>query len=515
MAQDQDEELWQLYLSGTPLAFVEASDWDRAKTRIRDEAYRHKVADLAWHPGLGYWWNRSQEAAPSILSVIQNTQIPILGDESAVRAIHAVDISDWRNEQRAVWLLLEGLEYFWRQPGVIFSLLNLQARLRQTHGMLIVLISNAGKLPHELAHAGPVVRVSRPNKAEAIAELRSLVRQNQWNPDKLLTSAQWSEVGDAVAGLTAWEIRRAGAASLQAHKTLHVDYLTQMKSQLLSQVGVLELVPSVASLDQIGGLESLKEWAMVRRRAFTPEAQKFGLPVPKGVLALGPPGTGKSLFAKALSTAWKFPLLRLDFGRVFGPYIGQSEAQLRDALAQAEAHAPVVLWIDEIEKGMAGATGPSGDSGTARRILGSFLTWMQEKSTAVFIVATANDVRGLPPEFLRKGRFDEIFFIDLPTPVEREAIWRVHLTRRGIDVTTVPLAEFVQQTDGFTGAEIEQAVVDALYRAFAGQRTVQADDWEAALTGARPISRVMGEQITALRKWASDRARPAGHAESA
>jgi len=508
------QRLVDTYKSGVSLAFVEASDWMRAEDGVRRVGHNEGYVVLGWQPGWAamHYFGAKQ---PKGWNVVSGVTFNHVGDEAVVSMLKALTTVDWTQEPMPVWIMLEGLDHYWKQPSVVFALLNLHETLvtKSAPVIVMVLVSDAGKLPVELAHTGPVIRVPRPSKTEALGLLKNLVKKNANIIQTELTDVEWGEMADAVAGLTAWEIKRAGALSLHTLKRLDVEFLSRVKSEALSQSGVLELVPVTDSLDDIGGLDVLKRWALVRRRAFTNEANTYGLPTPKGVLALGPPGTGKSLFAKALSAAWKFPLLRLDFGRIFGPYVGQSEAQLRDALAQAEAHAPVVLWIDEIEKGMAGSTGPSGDSGTARRILGSFLTWMQEKTAPVFIVATANDVSGLPAEFLRKGRFDEIFFIDLPSSQEREVIWRLHLNKRNIQLDSVPITEFVAATEGFTGAEIEQTIIDALYQAFSDDRPPQPNDWMDAIHDARPISHVMAEKIQELRDWAKERARPSSSME--
>ena len=508
--ENEWQELYSIYESGTPLVFVEAVDQLRASTGVRRTAMGHQFIPVVWEPG------RTQaeffgKDAPKAWQKMAGPFAGTSGDINPALVLDAWSWIPWEQETRPIWLIVDGIEHYWRHPAVMYAALRLQAQITNSyaHVMCVFIITDATKLPVELAHVGPVVRVTRPGRDEAVALLKGLLRKNPDMQQTPLTEAQWHDLADAVAGMTGWEIYRAGAASLQALNRLDAEFLAKHKGRAIAQGGVLELVEAADSLDSIGGLDALKKWALVRRRAFGTEAAAYGLPTPKGVLAIGPPGTGKSLFAKALSAAWKFPLLRLDFGRIFGPYVGQSEAQLRDALAQAEAHAPVVLWIDEIEKGMAGSTGPSGDSGTARRILGSFLTWMQEKSAPVFIVATANDISGLPPEFLRKGRFDEIFFIDLPNARERESIWRLHLSKRHIDPATVPLAELVDQTENFTGAEIEQSVIDALYQAFAEDRKPQLSDWREAIHEARPIARVMAERIQELRQWAQQRARPA------
>ena len=287
-----------------------------------------------------------------------------------------------------------------------------------------------------------------------------------------------------------------------------VDLVLAEKKQIVRRGGILEFYETDAGLDDVGGLNSLKAWLRRRQEAFSEEAADFGLPTPKGILLLGIQGCGKSLVAKSISREWQMPLLRLDLGRVFGRYIGESEAAIRRVIQTAEAVAPAVLWIDEIEKGFAGSTAEAHDTGVSARVLGTFLTWMQEKRKPVFVFATANQIRTLPPELLRKGRFDELFFVDLPSRQEREEILAVHLRKRHRDPAAFDLTAMAKQTDGYTGAEIEQAVNEALFTAFAdGRRALRQDDLAHAAREIVPLSVTMKEAITAMRHWAHARAR--------
>lgn len=274
--------------------------------------------------------------------------------------------------------------------------------------------------------------------------------------------------------------------------------------------------PDPRGLAAVGGLELLKGWLNARRAAFGPKARAFGLPAPKGCMLVGVPGCGKSLVAKAVAAAWQMPLLRLDMGALRSKYVGDSEANIRKALQVAEAVSPCVLWLDEIEKSLAGATGPQGDGGVAADALGAVLSWMQERAGAVFVIATANDVSSLPPELLRKGRFDELFFVDLPTAPERAAILRASLgqfNRSDAKVDIDGLAASALQ--GFTGAEISALIPDALFAAFAdGERQIiNQDILEAAMTVV-PLSKTAAEKISTLRDWAKGRARPASAPET-
>ncbi|MEM8602734.1 MAG: AAA family ATPase [Cyanobacteria bacterium P01_H01_bin.121] len=290
-----------------------------------------------------------------------------------------------------------------------------------------------------------------------------------------------------------------------------VDVILSEKKQLIRRNGILEYMEEDETLDSVGGLEELKHWLKQRSNAFSERAREYGLPQPKGMLILGVPGCGKSLIAKTTSLLWRLPLLRLDMGRVYdGSTVGRSEANLRGALKTAESISPAILFIDELDKAFAGGAGSAdSDGGTSSRIFGSFLTWMQEKTSPVFVMATANRIERLPGEFLRKGRFDEIFFVDLPNPEERSEIFRIHLTKRKRELDRFDLEQLAKSSDGFSGAEIEQALIAAMYEAFAQGREFTQLDIIAAIKSTLPLSKTMSEQVAALRDWARQRARPA------
>jgi ATP-dependent 26S proteasome regulatory subunit len=283
----------------------------------------------------------------------------------------------------------------------------------------------------------------------------------------------------------------------------------QSKRRLLQGVGVLEFVDSPTTLDDVGGLERLKKWLRQRERIFDTDASKFGLTPPRGVLLLGVQGAGKSLAAKSIATAWRRPLMRLEAGRLYDRYVGESERRLRDAFTQAEAMAPVVLWIDEIEKAFASAAAQSTDGGLSQRMFGALLTWMQDRTAPVFLVATANNIEALPPELLRKGRFDEIFFIDLPNDAARRQILTVHLTKRDQMTAAIDLPAVSSAADGLSGAEIEQAIIAALTTCFAENSALTTERLIEAITASPPLSITMAERIAELRAWAKGRCVPA------
>lgn len=284
---------------------------------------------------------------------------------------------------------------------------------------------------------------------------------------------------------------------------------------MIRKSGLLEYYPTDEKLQNVGGLDLLKTWLARRGAAFSEAARRFGLPEPKGLLLLGVQGCGKSLTAKAIAAQWRLPLLRLDMGRIFSGLVGSSEENLRRAIGVAESVAPVVLWIDEIEKGLAGIQSSGfSDGGVTARVAGTLLTWLQEKTAPVFVVATANRIEQLPPELLRKGRFDDIFFIDLPSLLERREIFEIHVRRRGRDPALHDLDALARRAAGFSGAEIEQAIVSALYDAFAEGKDLAPTHLERAVGEALPLSTTMREEIARVRDWARTRTRAASAATS-
>ena len=380
-------------------------------------------------------------------------------------------------------------------------------RVAKANGHALILLGCRLKLPPELEHEITHVDFNLPGPTELGTVL-----------DAIIKSAKIKSVHDVVKeaalqsalGLTTTEAENAFALSVVETKGIDHKVIAREKARTLKKNGLVEVVEATTSLDDIGGLGLLKEWLQGRGGAFSASAKAYGLPAPKGLLIVGIPGTGKSLTAKATASAFGLPLLRLDMGRVFGGIVGQSEANLRSVIQTAEAIAPCVLWIDEIEKGFSGSqSSGSTDGGTSSRVFGSFLSWMQEKEKPVFVVATANDVSKLPPEFLRKGRFDEMFFVDLPDALERAQIWDIVIARHGrkpTDFDTVVLARACEQ---FTGAEIEAVFIDAMHEAYADGREPRPKDILEAMIRTVPLANLMDGQISTLRHWARGRAREA------
>jgi len=381
----------------------------------------------------------------------------------------------------------------------------------------IVFLSPVVKLPLELEKEITVLDFELPGAAEIRELLRGMIESNKKSGRLAvdLGDADLDNFAHAALGLTLHEAENAFARAMVKDARLDrqdIESIYEEKRQIVAKTGIVEFVRSDVDIADVGGLENLKRWLKKRDKSWLEAAQRYGLPAPKGVLLTGVPGCGKSLLAKAIGSAWQLPLLRLDVGRVFGMYIGMSEENIRSALRTAEAVAPSILWVDEIEKGF--ARSGEGDGGTSTRIFATFLTWMQEKTKPVFVIATANDISALPPEMLRKGRFDEIFFVDLPNRRERAVIFSLHLKKKirdpqvlgSLRITDEACLKLAEATEGFIGAEIEQVVVAALFEAFAESRALAWTDFGRAIKSTVPLSVTQAERITELREWANQRA---------
>lgn len=375
----------------------------------------------------------------------------------------------------------------------------------------IVLMSPVQQVPVELEKEIVVLDFPLPTMTELDEVLSAQLDQVR---TRRLTTETREKLLKAALGLTrdeAQKVYRKAKVTAGRLTEEEVEIILSEKKQLIRRNGILEYIDVDETIDSVGGLEELKRWLQQRSNAFTERAREYGLPQPKGMLILGVPGCGKSLIAKTTSRLWGLPLLRLDMGRVYdGSMVGRSEANLRNALKTAESISPAILFIDEMDKAFGGSAGSSdSDGGTSSRIFGSFLTWMQDKTSPVFVMATANRVERLPGEFLRKGRFDEIFFVDLPNMEERKDIFRIHLSKRRREIERFDIDQLATICDGFSGAEIEQAIIAAMYEAFAQGREFTQLDIIAASRATLPLSKTMTEQVTALREWARNRARPA------
>jgi len=379
----------------------------------------------------------------------------------------------------------------------------------------IVLVSPVLEIPPELDKEITMLNFPLPTREDLAALLDRIVEDvKQFKQVKIdLDEAGRERLLQAALGLTLGEAENVFAKIIVKDERLSGEDVNEVfaeKQQIIRKSGLLEYYATDETFSNVGGLAVLKEWLQKRAVAFTDEARAFGLPSPKGILMLGVQGCGKSLCAKAVSSLWQLPLLRFDMGRMFGSLVGSSEENVRRAIAVAESVAPAILWVDEIDKAFAGSQGSGAtDGGTTARVFGTFLTWLSEKIAPVFVVATANDISQLPPELMRKGRLDEIFFVDLPSEGERKEIFRIHLARRGRDPQLFDIETLAACGENFSGAEIEQAVISALYDAFYAKVELDTQHILEALRQTVPLAKTMDEQINRLRNWAEGRARNA------
>ncbi len=433
------------------------------------------------------------------------------GQSSITDPLEAVDYVI--KEVKGVFIMRD-LDPFLNVPHLVRRLRDAAAELKGKQKTLI-LLSPSFKIPGHLDKDAVIVDFDLPGVEDLGAILDSLIQAAK---EKKKNVSLWENglrenTVQAALGLTCTEAENALARSFVVANSAWgkvPSLVLQEKEQIVRKGGFLEFYPPSASIDDVGGLDALKGWLKKRGKAFSRKAREFGLPQPRGLLLLGVQGCGKSLCAKAAANLWNIPLLRLDVGRIFGSLVGESEGNVRKALHLAETVAPCVLWIDEVEKGLAGGGGSGNlDSGVTARVFGTILTWLQEKTSPVFVIATANNVEALPPELLRKGRLDEIFFVDLPNLEERMEILGIHLARRKRMVKAAVLRDLAELMNGFIGSEIEEAVVSGLYDAFDAGRELQDEDILRAVKSTVPLSKMRREDINRLRDWAKERARPA------
>ena len=434
---------------------------------------------------------------------------PLNRDEATRDPLAALDFV-LESRDQAVFLMKD-FHPFLNDTSLVRRLRDLTYALKTSYKTL-VLLSPILKLPPELEKEITVVDYALPSQEDLGRLLDSIIESVKANPQVQteLTTEEREQVLSAALGLTATEAENVFAKSLVEKRRFDVDVILSEKEQIIRKSAILEYYRASEAFSDVGGVDLLKDWMDKRTVAFTEKARDYGLPAPKGILLLGVQGCGKSLSAKAIASLWKLPLLRMDVGKIFGGIVGQSEENIRKAIRVAESTAPNIVWIDELEKGFSG-TQSSGisDGGTTARVFGTFIAWLQDKTAPCFVVATANDVSALPPELLRKGRFDEIFFVDLPGEPERAEIFAIHLKKRHRDPAQFDLIALAKATHGYSGAEIEQAVVSAMYDAFDLGRELTTEDILEVAKQSVPLSLTMKEKIDVLRFWAETRARPA------
>ncbi|MGV8883409.1 MAG: AAA family ATPase [Rhodoglobus sp.] len=501
-----DKSLDQAFKARLPLVYLETSEELRAQEAIL------RTAQALRRPRSVWTWTTTVGLLDPESGAVANTTNPVRALE------HALAL-----EENAVFVMCDlhaflGTDSRPGDPGVIRKLRETAFEFRQSEASkTLIIVAPVRAIPPELDKVTTLLEFPLPERDELKGLLDALLTNNSASGVVIESTAKEIEqLVQAALGLTMIEAENAFARAMVDDAKVSpkdIEIVLNEKRQAVRKAGLLEFLNSDIDLNNVGGLNNLKRWLSRREGSWLEEAEKFGLPSPKGVLITGVPGCGKSLTAKATAASWKVPLLRLDIGRVFAGLVGSSEQNLRTAIATAEAAAPCILWVDEIEKGFSGTSGNQ-DSGTSARVFGYFLTWLQEKKKPVFVVATANNIDLLPPEFMRKGRFDEVFFVDLPTALEREVIWRIQISSRATDSNALAaiaadpaaLQRLTAASDNYSGAEIEQAVIAGLYEAFAEKRGATTDDLVRAIDNMIPLAVTQAEQVAGIRAWASTRA---------
>ena len=402
-------------------------------------------------------------------------------------------------------ILLKDITSYLDEPKIVSKIKGIARLINQGADATVIIVSTILVIPKDLEKFITILEMDYLNTEEIKIVIKNFINDNSIS--KEIEDNLLDEFASAFKGLTEFEIQNLLALSYADDGELtkkDLQLIFDQKQQMIKKAGILEMIPLKETVDDIGGLENLKEWFIKKAKVYKNmgKAKKYGVDMPKGVLIAGVPGCGKSLNAKAAANLFEVPLLRLDMGRLMGKYVGESEGNLRNAIALAEAISPCVLWIDELEKAFAGIGGSGGGAEVTTRLFGNFLTWMQEKESPTFVVATANDITHLPPELLRKGRFDEIFYVGLPNDAEREKIFQIHIRkRRPQDLKNIEIKDLVSKTGGFSGADIEGVVKDAVESAFADDKTsIRTADILSAIRNTHSLSEIMKDALDKMSK---------------
>ncbi|MGI8499638.1 MAG: AAA family ATPase [Hassallia sp.] len=484
------EEFKLLLRARYPLIYIPTYEEERVEAAIREEAANQgNRAVYTWDFVDGYQGNPNDAG---------------FGRRNPLQALEFIEKL---SASAPAVLILRDYHRFLEDVAIARKLRNL-ARILKSQPKNIVILSPKIAIPDDLSEVLTVLEFPLPAAPEIKAEIERLLMATGGNS---LTAKVLDDLVRSCQGLSMERIRRVLARAIATHGELQpedVDLVLEEKRQTIRQTQILDFYPATEQISDIGGLDNLKDWLLRRGGSFTEKARQYGLPHPRGLMLVGIQGTGKSLTAKAIAHHWHLPLLRLDVGRLFGGLVGESESRTRQMIQVAEALAPCILWIDEIDKAFSGL-GSRGDAGTTSRVFGTFITWLAEKTSPVFVVSTANDIQALPPEMLRKGRFDEIFFVGLPSQEERKAIFNVHLSRlRPHNLKSYEIDRLAYETPDFSGAEIEQTLIEAMHIGFSQNRDFVTDDILESASQIIPLARTAVEQIQKLQEWAaSGRAR--------
>jgi SpoVK/Ycf46/Vps4 family AAA+-type ATPase len=498
------EEIQGYVRARVPILYLVTWEEGRALREVESAAVQLRSMCLVWTETEG----------------LRNVALPNEAEDRRAREPAAALARIQRDEKPAIYVLVDFHPYL-EQPAIRRRLRDLAHALVASN-KTVVIVGPRLVLPFELQKEVKVIDVPLPSREELDQHLDAIharleekrevpVRLDRRQRDELIRSAQ---------GMTLQELEQALALAVVRTRAIDADvipFVLREKEQIVRKSSALECVGWERGFEAVGGLDRLKAWLESRKDAFSAEARNFGLPAPRGLCLIGVQGCGKSLSAKAVARFYRVPLLRLDVGRVFAGIVGRSEENVRNALRLAESIAPCVLWIDELEKSLSGTQSSHvSDGGTTARVISTITTWLQERGgEGVYVVATANDISRLPPELLRKGRFDEIFYVDLPAPSEREEILAIHLRQRDRDPSDFDLVQVAAATDGFSGAELEEVVIAGLYEAFGDRRPLNTTDLLTAAEQTVPLSTTMKEQVAGLRRWAEGRARAASSAGEA
>lgn len=497
--QDLIEEVRILIRARYPILYIVSWEERRVENILAEIAKARNKGIFSWSITRGI---QNLEAGTAAKKAMDNTQDPVA----------ALDYIE--KFQKAALFILKDFHPYMNDARVIRRLRDLTTALKTSY-KTVILVSPYPRVPEELEKEITIIDFPLPTQKDLEKQLDYIIQSVSHNRNVQinLQAGDKERILQAAMGLTLVEAENVFAKAIVARGRIDpqdIPVILSEKKQIIRKSGILEYFSPENNLDDVGGLDNLKDWMRKRGNAFSEKARSYGLPHPKGVLLIGVSGSGKSLVAKAVSSLWNLPLLRLDIGSVFSGLVGSSEANIRSVIKTAESIAPCLLWLDEMDKGLSGVHSSNfSDGGTTARVLSSFLTWMQEKTAPVFLIATANDISSLPPELLRKGRFDEIFFLDLPSLNERMEIFRIHLLKRQRKPEDYDLKLLGDLSQGFSGSEIEQVVISALYDSFDENRPLQTQDLITTLRQAVPLSHTMREAIDALRQWAQTRARPA------
>jgi ATP-dependent 26S proteasome regulatory subunit len=501
---DPREELDVLIRARYAIIYVVSWEEDRVERYLREIAQRRKKNLFVWTVTQGI--SKSGAEPQRAKAGAGSTADPLAALDAVIQHV-----------EPAIYLFKDFHRFSCDDRcniGVIRRLRDLAHHLRDTYKTLVI-VAPSLRIAPDLAKDVTVLEFGLPDIDDFARLLDRIIEDVRDNPKVQIDLAgeDRERLLHAARGLTLKEAENVFAKTLVLDGRLNsedISVIFSEKQQIIKKSGLLEYYEAQEDFSHVAGLENLKQWLVKRQIAFTERAARFGLPSPRGVMLLGVQGCGKSLCAKAVSSLWNLPLLRFDIGQMFSSLVGSSEENVRRAIQTAESVAPVILWIDEIDKALAGSSGGgSSDAGTASRVFGTLLTWLSEKTSEVFVICTANDISHLPPELLRKGRLDEIFFVDLPDERERREILRIHLRKRKRDPAQFELDELIRLSDGFSGAEIEEAIIAALFDALSQQQDLSTELIAASLRDTVPLSKTMSEQMTVLRSWAAGRARPA------